>query len=99
MRSVMWPTCAGYWPEGRFFEHCDRQATEDSDLCAEHLRHYEADQAADGHFDAPCANGHFGCAHEDRGACHSEMFGRHRICQNPMCSQHEPDYWAEDGGA
>jgi hypothetical protein len=44
----------------------------DADECPACLHRWEREQADLGHTEAPCLNGHFGCAHLEGGPCHGD---------------------------
>lgn len=49
---------------------CDKPSGPDSDECRSHLAEYEREVAASGGTPCPCREGHYGCAHSERGRCH-----------------------------
>ncbi len=51
------------------------EAASNADFCIDCVHNYEAEQAEQGYAEAPCVNGHYGCAHREGGACHAEANG------------------------
>jgi len=57
-------------PEWVGDERCGKPSALDADECPEHLAIWERDERAEGRTPCACAEGHYGCAHWERGACH-----------------------------
>jgi len=66
------------------YNGCIEPSAPDADECGHHLAKWEREQAAKGETEAPCINGHFGCAHLEGGACHGDPSCPPR-CPNRLC--------------
>lgn len=80
---------------------CYNRAVQDADECRYHLEEWEREEAKEGRTAAPCAEGHYECAHWSKGACHNRVAlasGYAPKCPsgNPECVWTEKPEWLEE---